>query len=236
MTHLNDHALSENDRLIDRLVDGELTDTERRTVLARLDREPDGWRRCALAFLEAQCWRQVLGPLAGERGHEPAAPTLQAVPPVQRGSHRQEKWRSRALRNAMVRVAAVVLAFGLGLIVGGAGRPAGTPTEVVPQAARGMARTPQPDRPGAPLARSDHAEPIAGATSEIPLREVSELDKTWLAELPPAMPAYVQRKWEQRGYRVETRRQLVSASLADGRRVAIPVDQVRLHYVGQPVY
>ena len=39
---------------IDRLVAGSLPDAERRTLLLRIETEPDGWRQCALAFLEAQ--------------------------------------------------------------------------------------------------------------------------------------------------------------------------------------
>src|SRR5262249_32693931 len=52
------------DRLLDRLVDGELPNAERRALLLRLESEPDGWRRCALAFLESQSWREAVGPLA----------------------------------------------------------------------------------------------------------------------------------------------------------------------------
>src|SRR6266404_1082429 len=47
-------------QVFDRLVDGELADGERREMLAALDRLPDGWRQCALAFLEAQTWGQTL--------------------------------------------------------------------------------------------------------------------------------------------------------------------------------
>jgi hypothetical protein len=47
-------------QVLDRLVDGELAETERRDVLQTLDRQPDGWRQCALAFLEAQTWGQTL--------------------------------------------------------------------------------------------------------------------------------------------------------------------------------
>src|SRR5579864_3893352 len=48
-----------DDRRLDRLVDGELPENERRELLARLEIEPNGWRRCALAFLESQSWRQT---------------------------------------------------------------------------------------------------------------------------------------------------------------------------------
>ena len=53
-----------NDRLgtdprFDRLVDGELDEHERGELLAGLDKEPSGWRRCALVSLEAQCWKET---------------------------------------------------------------------------------------------------------------------------------------------------------------------------------
>ena len=47
--------------LLDRLVDGELAETERRKLLLSLDHQPSGWRQCALAFLEAQSWGDLLG-------------------------------------------------------------------------------------------------------------------------------------------------------------------------------
>ncbi|MFO0956895.1 MAG: hypothetical protein U0800_05435 [Isosphaeraceae bacterium] len=46
-----------DDRTIDRLVDGELADDERRALLASLEQAPGEWRRVALAFLEEQSWR-----------------------------------------------------------------------------------------------------------------------------------------------------------------------------------
>ena len=45
--------------LIDRLVDGELGEAARAALLRDLDRDPAGWKRCALAFLEAQAWREA---------------------------------------------------------------------------------------------------------------------------------------------------------------------------------
>ena len=58
----NLHDMPQADDLpFDRLVDGELSEAKRRELLAGLDNEPGGWRRCALAFLEAQCWKQAVG-------------------------------------------------------------------------------------------------------------------------------------------------------------------------------
>ena len=45
---------------IDLLIDGELEDQERKDLLLELNRQSDGWRFCAMAFLEAQMFRQAL--------------------------------------------------------------------------------------------------------------------------------------------------------------------------------
>jgi len=43
----------DDDRRFDLLVDGELSERQRRELLAGLDHEPGGWRRCALAFFRS---------------------------------------------------------------------------------------------------------------------------------------------------------------------------------------
>ena len=47
----------EDELLLERLVDDELDEDERDFILARLDEIPEGWRMCALAFLEDQAFR-----------------------------------------------------------------------------------------------------------------------------------------------------------------------------------
>ncbi len=59
MTVRQDQRL--DDILLDRLVDGELSRDEYVAVVRSLENVPEGWRRCALAFLEAQAWQRELG-------------------------------------------------------------------------------------------------------------------------------------------------------------------------------
>ncbi len=56
-----------NNQLLDRLVDGELSDADYRITLHRLDEAPDGWRRCAVSFLEQQALRQELQQLLNNK-------------------------------------------------------------------------------------------------------------------------------------------------------------------------
>jgi hypothetical protein len=60
-----------DDRTFDLLVDGELSEADRRELLSSLDESPDGWRRCALAFLEAQSWNSALGSIQRESAARP---------------------------------------------------------------------------------------------------------------------------------------------------------------------
>jgi len=45
---------------IDLLVDGELSEDRRERLLRRLEEGDDGWKRCAMGFLEAQTWRGAM--------------------------------------------------------------------------------------------------------------------------------------------------------------------------------
>ena len=44
---------------IDLLVEGELSPPERDELVARFDRDGNGWRRCALAFMERDALRRI---------------------------------------------------------------------------------------------------------------------------------------------------------------------------------
>jgi hypothetical protein len=195
---------------VDRLVDGELSDAERRALLARLDREPDGWRRCALAFLEAQCWREALDPLAARSGStvRPSAVGKAAARPRTPG-------RARGLFS---RAAVLLAAFALGWAVRGA-PPAG-PNGRGAVAARHSPARPETQRPEVPAPT---------VTREALVRDEEPPDPGPVTE--PVLTA-----WERRGYLVERDRRLMSMELNDGRRVAVPVSEVRLRYVGDRMY
>jgi anti-sigma factor RsiW len=194
------------DRLIDRLVDGELTDRDRRALLVRLEAEPEGWRRCALAFLEAQNWREAFAPLAAP------APFMARSAVVPAGKGRKSKpWRSVARLTALA--ASLVLTFALGWASHG---------------------SPATSSPGDEIARSEGSAPAP------PQPEPNHLARPEGPTLPSAERiaalAPVVKQWEQRGYQAETQTRLVSLKLKDGRKVDVPVHEVRLRYVGDRTY
>src|SRR4051794_13108566 len=103
-----------DDKLFDRLVDGELTQPERRSFLESLDQRPDGWRRCALAFLEAQSLRVELTLLARHsQAGENLPKATHPLAPASKERNVHEPGRATGVQWLAI-AAGLVMAFGLG--------------------------------------------------------------------------------------------------------------------------
>ncbi len=196
---------------LDRLVDGELSQADRADLLRRLDSEPGGWRACALAFLEAREFASASR--AWALSHAPASvanPTnpIEGQAPI---GPRRRRWRPARLGLA---ASIVALAFLSGWVAGGRG------------AGPRSVETARPN-PG-DLAS---AQPV-----EAPTAPLKSPEREWADRLPEAVPEYVRSQWERRGYQIEQSRRLISMDLEDGRRVTIPVDDIRVQFVGRPTY
>ena len=68
----------------------------------------------------------------------------------------------------------------------------------------------------------------------MPAVELDKIDEKWLRSIPPAVPPEVMQIFERAGYRVQQRRGLLPARMRDGRRLLFPLDEVDIHYVGNP--
>jgi len=72
----------------------------------------------------------------------------------------------------------------------------------------------------------------AAHTAEVPILAGEGIDERWLLDQPSAVSEWQQVLWERQGYQLEQHRDLIPVTLADGRRAAVPVDQVQVRYVG----
>jgi hypothetical protein len=239
------------DAFLDRIVDGELSPAELRGALDRLENEPDGWKRCALAFLEAQCWRESL---RAERSQAPAfregvAHSVLHTPP--RSGRPSVGWRRVAMAAG---IAAISFALGW-RIHPDRTSPPGPGTSSAPaivdrprqtEAARTAdladLREGMTDATQDALPSPDPAPPVVtvgrlrvGPTDSapaVPILAGPGIDEAWVRNQPPPITEHQQAILEQQGYQVDRRRRLITAWLADGRRVTVPVDQVQVRYTG----
>jgi hypothetical protein len=217
-------------RLIDRLVDDELTDSERRELLVRLETDPEGWRRCALAFLESQSWHKALAAIPAPAPSAADDATARAWPVPQR--------RRRAVVYGRV-AAGILLAFLAGCAAGrliGGHRPGDARPDILvghPSAAGNEALPPLPREPGGERARQSNpaARPVVQVEPFKSAPRPERVTAPVAQESESALNRLV-RQWERRGYEFQPHRDLMTVRLKDGREVAVPIEGVRVQYVG----
>src|SRR5437868_5292014 len=228
------HTESFNDDvLFDRLVDGELTGIERRRLLESLDERPDSWRRCALAFLEAQSWREDLGQLArsSREAADEAMPTTSTVQPASKSQGISGvQWLALA--------ASLLLAFGLGWIERQHGEQfAGSAPKNNVQVAK--VAPPSIPAPGGDandeltmfvLDKSGNKQPV-----RIPLVDAGTLDEQLGVKFQPGLSDQVRKQLKDKGYNVQSKRQYARMWLENGRPMIVPVEDTKIVPVGNKV-
>src|SRR4051794_25156733 len=194
------------DSLFDRLVDGELTQPERRRLLESLDQQPDGWRRCAVAFLEAQSLREEIGLLArGSHANENASSGRATTVPVSKEQRMRESRRPTGQWLAIA--ASLLLAFGVGWILHERGiQFAGNG----PSADRQLAQiAPVPMNAGSSgnaltlFVRDNSGRNVP---VRVPLVDADTLDRQFGTKFQPTIPDDMRKKLQSEGYTVQSKR------------------------------
>jgi hypothetical protein len=237
MNRIIDEFRKDDERILDRLVDGELTEEDRKTLLLALDDEPGAWRRCALAFLESQTWGGDLKALRNEPALE-APPVVEkptvAPPPPPRPS--------RFFELCLAMAASVALAFGVGVWVRSMWSTSGDNPFSPRMAVDGNLQS-----PGLPTRTVDSSTPWhANLSYDDP--ETEGPDKLVLPLVEPqastdslrqqrsALPDELRRELESAGHRVNRRQQFQTIPLKDGRQLIVPVEQLDVIPNRRPAY
>lgn len=226
---MNDQHDWNDDTRFDRLVDGELTGETYRELLRDLEEEPDGWRRCAMCFLEAQALGQEFGALRDELD----------IATVVGASRALDRPASNLKLLVLAMAASFLIAFGLGAwwrseaasspdvppnLIAADNRDGGAGTELVgPVASAASDEGTMPDELTFVVDRGD-GEPEQFA---LPLYAGNDAEARWVMERS-SMPVDVERELRRAGYRVETVREWNPVRLRDGRRAVFPVDELTI--------
>ena len=228
-------ASSDDNLTCDRLVDGELSADERRELLASLDQREEGWRRCALAFLEAHQWDSQFEQILAD------PETLQPTP------------ATHAVRPVSVTRAGAWLAIAAGLLVAFVvGRSTQSP-RLGNRAGSELAtnnRQEVTDRQDAAPADEIRIEPLSpedvvtllvrdaygkSQRLQIPLMEAETDDRHFGVALPPAL----REKFQDRGLDVQRRRRYAPLFFERDEQLVpmvVPVDDTYVVPVNRPVF
>lgn len=242
MTHRNhnDESNSEDVAQFDRLVDGELSVTERQQLLASLDdrnlwHDGNGWRQCALAFLEAQSWSHQFKQLVAEPTNERATAVL---PQTATSNFRTGRWLAVA--------ASLLVAFSLGWLTNSAPNSG----QQDPQ----FATNPQqaaPEHGALPEALADGDVSADAVTLvvrdtsgrnqrlQLPLMEAGDLDDRFAEQFSAALPAKLRDSFRDRGFDLQRRRRFAPMFFEQNEELVpmvVPVDDTTIVPVSRPIY
>ncbi len=236
----NHHVLDDNSRF-DRLVDGELSGGEYRELLASLDDEPGGWRRCAMAFLESQAWSRECRDLCRPIDTRMAVPATTPAPTA--------PWRNY-LGLFLATAASFAIALALGMQIRqrlpGLPEPAPSLNDVVsvrkPASESTAPKAALVGRQSDPfgVAESLTGQPWGRATLvmdgndgsareiELPVFDVDNVYGRYQFENATVVPEDVVRELLQHGYEVRRDLRWAPFDLGEGRHMYVPYGQVEI--------
>jgi hypothetical protein len=211
-------------RLLDRLVDGEMSHDEQRQLILSLEAQPDGWRRCSMAFLEAQAWGRECQHLAS--GRAPMALPQQPVAPRQAAG-------ATAWFKPLSVAAGLVLAFTLGFAARGTSEPAAIEIASAPKDTNSTAMDTANSQYETLKVSLPADDGQSEQTLEVPLVEADPKSlASLLANQQPVLSDVELKTLESTGHHVEQRRAYYPVQLQDGRQAVLPMDLVEVKYTG----
>jgi hypothetical protein len=225
-----------SDAELDRLVDGELSRERYRELLANLDADPDGWKRCAIAFLESQAWRGEL---------RMAVPQQPATPRVEKPA--------RPVRQHMRAFLSFAAGFAIAISLGLAARTPFRDATAIPEAAIRADRSQPPNGPAradAALAKPPFApsDPTWGHLTlaidrgdgtdqeiQLPVLRTGAIEEDLLEQVRDLPPEII-RDLQQMGYQVQRDARWESIELTRGWRVMVPLGEFEITPVSRVAY
>lgn len=232
---------------LDRLADGELPLDEQRQLLTVLENQPDGWRRCALAFVESQALRGEMQHITTDNPLSQLADREQtiAIAPRADGQRRSSnRWRWFAM------AASVLMAFLLGIAAQNWLPKSGLkdyPQQIAVTQPETPSASPQENTMAATEKQSDPSTgastkkwqalkvtiPSADGTSEqtvqVPLVAADEQKlKTMMEKQEPLLSDVALEALQSTGHEVTQHRAYYPVQLEDGTQAVVPMDFVEV--------
>lgn len=210
---------------LDRLVDGELSREQYAELLCSIEHEEEGWKKCALAFLESQALRTDLALIIQEPSQAPAA--VSPAKPAFTTSSRPVAWY-------WAQAAALAACLGLAFWLGRGSLPSSD----------GDIAVIEPPRPAIESPRSHQGRltlVVDGPNGqqrevELPVVDGDYVDPEAFLARSAVIPADVLAAIEQSGHKIERRREFMRQPIDAGHEVVVPVDRLRVVPVSNPMY
>ena len=252
------HAIRVPQDEIDWLAEGEMGLEEREELFDRLERDPSGWRRCAIALLEHHALRQTLPAARQSVEVESRLPIDSVINPNSKrydgSSIRGIQARNRWITSLTWGIA-TALVFAFGFWIGNADQPmqqaitysAGPGRLIENEISMQIAgRDPQTlirvnnavNRLGVSDSQLIAVIGIQGEskTEFVPVIQSATLERQLSTVPTPRLPQQYTKQLHQAGWQLNLARQFLSFHLPNGQNEVMPIDLLNYRYVGQQTF
>lgn len=190
-------------------------------LLLSMDAQPDTWRRCALAFVEAQALRRDLRDATID-GHK--SPTV-AKPASPRFLLYRFQWMAMA--------ASLIAAFVVGSISRKLWFPAAAENEPPKMVAMATGNDDQGTAAGGGAEQRQtykvSLQMPDGQTVDVPVEQATDGElQSLLTDEKPVLSEVERQMLESTGHEIQQRREVYPMRLNDGRQLLVPVDYVQV--------
>jgi hypothetical protein len=235
-----------NQSELDRLCDGALSNADYRDLLQRIDRAPDGWRRCALTFLEHQAWHLELQDLhadteqfekadanLAEEAPLPVITNRTSLPLAKHSAAVGRKWSSQRWLSV---AALLLISFGIGWLSSDRLRGLPLTNRSINDMARrtnGALNHESSIKDNNPMPAEDMQlvwKDGQGQSQEltVPVYRGQDLESYW-AQNQTSLPGEFLTSLQKAGFQVETtQRSVLPARDRNGKPVVLPVEQLKV--------
>lgn len=231
---------SESEALeLQRLADGELDRSQIRRLLHQAESDPGLYRRIALTLVEDQIWRREICAAEPGTAETPTMARPGRLTLADDGAA-PRSWRVSGTSWLAVAAGLLVMTW-MGYAIGRRGeglRSAGNAALPVAASAvpGNLPRTTDPASlssyaPWQMQLVSNDGQPLG--PESLPVLPLSMARELGLEYQPVEIPEPLQRQVGRHGYRVEPRYQYIHGRTSDGRRLVVPIQEVRLSPWGQ---
>ena len=227
MSQSGTRADAEMTAMLEQLACGELDDAKRSAVLSWLEKDPRRWRICGLAFLEAQSWSEAMGDW-------PTAPNEQVTIRLAAAAPSPDP-RRRSV-TALVSAACLLAAFVLGAMWDDVAGQGVAPLQAARDFDHGFSNNATSlDQPVLASLTVQQGSAYGPASSiQIPVVPRGAASESEAPSLN-AIPEYIRRQWERRGFKLTAERRYLFANLSNGQPIVVPIDQVLVDSVPQTI-
>ena len=232
--------------LIDLLVEGELNSKERTELLLRLDDSTDGWKMCAISFMESLSIKKVvrqttngtLTPASNDRTNQLAtSPLEKTIAPAP--SFKVAK----TLAQLAALAAMVALAFFLGTQITGSNSPMVVKDKIDDSTNELSSETKLPEANDSQVAAKDEIHLVGHVTMDdsignrirLPILSGPGDRGNWVKEASLNIPNSHRKQLSRAGWKIEKSQRLVSLNFR-GEELTIPIEQLNYEYVGNPTF